>query len=296
MILIAGGTGKLGSHLVPLLTARDLHVRVLTRKPARARHLEGVGVEIVCGDLRDPEAVDRAVSGARTVISAVQGGFGATAGSSPKTVDREGNRNLIAAAQAHAIEHFVLVSIIDAAPDHPLELWRMKYLAEQELKASGLAWTVIRATAFMEWCVGLLGDPLMKTGRARIFGNGNNPINFVSAGDVARFVELAIIDPSMRGVTVDVPGPENLTFNQVAQTLQTLTGKHGVVSHVPVPVMRVMSRLMRPINPGLAREIQAGVFLDTEDRTAEPSAAREAYPSIPTTTLTDVVRREYATR
>jgi uncharacterized protein YbjT (DUF2867 family) len=138
-VLIAGGTGTLGTHLVPLLTQRQLQVRVLTRDPARARHLEGKQVEVVCGDLRDPCPVDRAVAGAQTVISAVQGGFGGTDGANPKTVDRQGYSHLIAAARAHAVEHFILVSIIDAAPDHPLELWRMKYLAEQDLKASGLA-------------------------------------------------------------------------------------------------------------------------------------------------------------
>lgn len=292
-ILIAGGTGTLGSHLLPLLTERQLQVRVLTRDAARARHLEGEHVEIVCGDLRDPSAVERAVAGAQTVISAVQGGFGATGGASPKTVDRQGNSHLIAAARAHAVEHFILVSIIDAASEHPLELWRMKYLAEQELKGSGLPWTIVRATAFMEWCLGHIGDPLVKTGKTRIFGRGNNPINFVSARDVARFVERSVVDEAMRGVVVEVAGPENLTFNQVARRIQMATGKSGTVSHVPLPMMRVMAKLVVPINPGLAREIQAGIFLDTTDRTADPSRTREAYPSIPVTSLMDLIHSEY---
>jgi uncharacterized protein YbjT (DUF2867 family) len=65
-------------------------------------------------------------------------------------VDRQGNSNLIQAARAGATEYFILVSIQEVAPDHPMELFRMKYLAEQEWKASGLAWTIIRPTAYIE--------------------------------------------------------------------------------------------------------------------------------------------------
>src|SRR5262249_55809120 len=189
VILIAGGTGTLGTRLVERLRARQLPVRVLTRHPRHAQRLVGEHVEVAGGDLRDPLAVDRAMTGVRTVISAVQGGFGATGGATPKSVDQQGNSHLIAAARAHQVEHFILLSIIDAGPDHPLQLWRMKYLAEQELKASGLSWTIISPAAFMEWALAQYGDPLLRTGRTWIFGRGNMPINFVSADDVAGFVE-----------------------------------------------------------------------------------------------------------
>ena len=96
MVLIAGGTGTLGTQVVRLLTARGLEVRIITRDPARARHLQGDLVEIVPGDVRDLRAVERAAFGARTVISAIQRLTG-TGSYSPKTVDRQGNSNLIQA-------------------------------------------------------------------------------------------------------------------------------------------------------------------------------------------------------
>ena len=67
----------------------------------------------------------------------------------------------------------------------------MKYAAEQALQASGLSWTIIRPTAYMETWAKLIGEPLVKTGKTRIFGRGVNPINFVSASDVAQFVASA---------------------------------------------------------------------------------------------------------
>lgn len=181
MILIAGGTGTLGERVIERLRTRGLGIRVLTRHPEHAWKLEGEHVELFGGDMRDPAAVERAMAGVTTVISAAQGGFGATDGATPKSVDGQGNSHLIAAGRAHGVEHFVLVSIIDATPDHPLELWRMKYQAEQELEASGLAWTIIAPAAFMEWALTQYGDPLIRTGRTRIYGRGRMPINFVSA-------------------------------------------------------------------------------------------------------------------
>jgi uncharacterized protein YbjT (DUF2867 family) len=293
MILIAGGTGSLGTRVVRLLSARGLEVRILTRDPARAEHLRGDLVEVVAGDVRDARAVERAVAGAQTVISATQGFAGADP-AGPRAVDRQGNSNLIRAAKAGAAEHFVLVSVQGAAQYHPMELFRMKYLAEQELKESGLPWTIIRPAAYMETWSALIGEPLLRTGKTRIFGRGENPINFVSAYDVARFVELAVVDPVMRGALVEVGGPENLSMRQVAQTFETVTGKAGKKSHVPLPMMRLMALLMRPVNSTLARQIQAGVVMDTHDFSFDPSETSRRYPSIPLTSLAEVVRRDYA--
>jgi uncharacterized protein YbjT (DUF2867 family) len=292
MILIAGGTGTLGTEVVRLLTARGLKVRILTRDPARAERQRGKLVEIVSGDVQDARAVERATAGAQTVISAIQG-FGGAAPAGPQAVDRRGNTNLIRAAKEGETDHFILVSIQGAAPDHPMELFRMKYLAEQELKASGLTWTIIRPTAYMETWGTLIGEPLLETGRTRIFGRGNNPINFVSAHDVARYVELAVVDLTMRGEVVEVGGPENLSMEQVAQTFEAVTGKEGKASHVPLPMMRLMSVIMRLVNPTLARQIQAGVVMDTYDFSFDPSETIRRYQSMPSTSLAEVVRRDY---
>src|ERR671920_1098259 len=173
MIVIAGGTGTLGTEVVHLLTARGLVVRILTRNPAQTKHDQADLVEIVSGEVRDARSLGRAVAGARTIISAVQG-FAGTDPAGPQAVDQQGNINLIRAAKEGEVEHFVLVSIQGAAPDHPMELFRMKYLAEEELRASGLAWTIVRPTAYMETWAALIGEPLLESGRTRIFGRGEN--------------------------------------------------------------------------------------------------------------------------
>jgi len=292
MMFIAGGTGLLGAQVVRLLTAQGLSLRVLTRDPRKAQQLSGENVEIICGAVQDRSAIEQAVAGASAVISAIQG-FSGTGDSNPRTVDLQGNSALIQAAQRAGVERFILVSVHGAAPDHPIELFRMKYAAEQALQASGLSWTIIRPTAYMETWTKMIGEPLVNTGKTRIFGRGVNPINFVSASDVAQFVAWAAQETSMLGECVEVGGPQNLSMRQVAQTIMSATKMSGKVNAVPLPIMRLMAVLMRPLNATLARQIQAGIVMDTLDMSFDPSEMRRRYPSMSYTNLADVVHRDF---
>lgn len=290
MVLIAGGTGRLGRAVVEALTARQMRVRVLTRDRARGRQLNAdpALLDVVQGDVRDPESLAAAVAGTTTVVSSVQGLDDRT--SSPEKTDHVGNRNLVDAAVKAGVEHFVFVSAQQAAPDHPMVMSRAKFAAERYLKSSPLAWTIIRPSAFMEFWATLVGAPLAQTGSTRVFGRGENPQNFVSIRDVATAVEHAVFDESLRGVELDMGGPENLTVNQVVEIVQQVTGRKGEVKHVPVPAMRVMALLMRPINPGMARIIQTAILADTIDLTWDGAANRERYPWLPQTSLREVLQ------
>ncbi len=288
MILLAGGTGNLGRRVVPRLLAQGCAVRILTRDAARAVGLAGEGVAIATGDVRDPSAVARALVGVQTVVSAIQG-FSGTGGDSPETVDHAGNGILMRAAREAGVAHFVLVSVEGAAPDHPMGLHRAKYRAEQELRASGLAWTILRPTASMETWAQLVGTPLRETGKTRLFGRGENPINFVAADDVARFVALAVADTALRGQVVEIGGPENLTFRQFAQAFHAPNGKPGAISHVALPLMRVLAVVLRPVNPTVARQIQAGVIMDTQDMRFDPRETMSRYPAIVPTSLAEMI-------
>lgn len=293
MILIAGGTGRLGRESVRRLTARGLEVRILTRDPARAEQLRGNLVEIMQGDVRDAAAVQRAAAGVKAVISAIHG-FAGTGDEDPRTVDQQGNSNLIAAARENGVDHFILMSIYGSGPDHPMELMRMKHLAEGELKRSGISWTIIRPTAYMETYLQLLGQPLIETGKTRIFGRGKNAINFVSVQDVADVVMEAILDPALRDVDLNIGGPQDLTMEQFVATVQEASGRTGSVSHVPLPMMRLMGTVMRPFNRTIAQQVQAGVVMDTYDMSFDGSGGMPEAAPVPCTSLAEVVRREYS--
>jgi uncharacterized protein YbjT (DUF2867 family) len=292
VILIAGATGHLGPTLVELLTSRGERIRVLTRDPSRARGLFAKDIELVAGDVCDASSLTPALAGVETVVSAVTG-FG-PGGGGPRAVDLQGNENLIAAAEAADAKHFVLVSMHGARPDHPLELYRAKFFAEERLRKSRLDWTIIRPAVFMELWAGIVGDSLTKSGKATVFGRGDNPINLVSVRDVARFVELAIVDPRLRGMALDLGGPENLTLNEVVETFGATSGRHAAARHIPLMAMRVGSLLMRRFKPDLARLIQAAALMDTADMRLDSGELTALHPEIHLTHLADVIRDKYA--
>ena len=292
MILVTGGTGTLGTRVVRLLAERGEAVRVLTRDPARAARLPGT-VQVVTGDVRDPAAVAAAVRGCAAVVSAVHG-FVGPGRPSPEAIDRDGNRALIRAAAAAGVERVVLVSVLGAAPDHPMSLHRAKYAAEQALRASGAQWTIIRPTSYLETWTAIIGAKLPGSGRALVFGPGRNPINFVSADDVAALVDLAVRDHALGGRVLEVAGPENLSFVAMAERLIAATGAPGRVKHIPLPVLRAMSVLARPVSPVLARQAQAAVVMNATDMSVDVSAMGDRLPIVPSVTLDDVLGRQPA--
>ncbi len=267
MILLAGGTGRLGCALTARLTGLGLPVRVLTRDPARALSLATSGAEVVTGDVRDRASLALATRGADIVVSAVQG-FSGAGGGSPATVDRQGNINLIDAAASAGAE-FVLMSVVGAAADSPMELFRMKYAAEQYLRSAVPGWTIVRATAFLELWIEVLTKTAARSGRPVVFGHGNNPINFVSVTDVAALVVQAITDPAARGRVLEIGGPANLTFNQLAAVVQETAGRTSPPRHVPPAVLRLAAGTIGRVRPQAGRMARAALVMDRDDFTRD---------------------------
>jgi NADH dehydrogenase len=270
MILIAGGTGRLGGELVGLLTAEGRDVRVLTRDPARAAHLSGV--EVVVGDVRRPADLGPAMAQVETVVSAIHG-FMAW-GRGPAAVDRDGNAHLVDAA-ATVGAHVVLMSGLDVASTHPMDLFRMKAAAEQQLRAADVPWTIVRAGAFLELYEELIRRTTGRSGRPLIFGRGDNPIVFSRVAEVAAAVHRAISDPDCRGRIIEVPGP-TMTMNELAAGVTARQGAVGPAPrHVPRPVLRLLAAAH---GTPLGRQAASALVMDSLDMTHPIRTQDEASP------------------
>jgi uncharacterized protein YbjT (DUF2867 family) len=279
MILVVGATGRVGTCVIPMLLAKGYAVRAMTRSPEKAGGLKQLGVEVFQGDVRDPTSLAQACRGVEQVLDAAHGFTPGQPGNDIHSVDDLGNRNLIHVAKAAGVKHFVFISVLGATPTSMMEFVRTKYLTEQRLIDSGMSYTILRAAAFMEFWAANVGEPILKAGKTTIFGSGKNPINFVCVEDVARFCVIALEDRRALDQVINVGGPENLTFNQVAELFEKVGGRAAKKSHVPLPVMRVMRVLTRSINPMLSLQVTGGILMDTEDQTCcmEDSTLRQ-YP------------------
>ncbi len=220
MILVAGGTGRLGSLVVARLEAAGERVRVLS-------HAND-------GDLR--QITKESLEGVSVVISAVTG-FPAQP---PADVDRDGNIVLIDAAEQMGAD-IVLVSVLGASANSPMELFRMKHAAEEHLRRSRCSWTIVRPDAFEETWVEILEETAGRRHRPIVFGRGDNPFAWVSVQTVAAEVVRAATDPSMRGHTIPVQGQQRRTLDQLARHVMAEHGWEGTPRHVPRAMLRLMS-------------------------------------------------------
>ena len=222
-------------------------------------------------------------------------GFPGTSGNDVQSVDLAGHRSLIKAAVASGVKRFIYISALGAGPKAPVDLFRAKWAIEQDLATSGLAWTALRASAFMEFWAALVGQPILDRGRTTVFGRGTNPINFVSAGDVARLALRLADDPAAVNQIVEFGGPENLTMLEVVARFERAAGRKARVRHVPLPVMRAMRSTLGHVFKPLGRVIGAGILMDTAQMTFDPTPTLTRWP-MKLTMLDEVIARAMAHR
>lgn len=287
MIVVAGGGGTLGRFVVEELRAAAVPVRVLVRDVARARGLLGADVQVVGVDVRDRDGVRAAVRGATEVVSAVHGFLGGR-GAGPASVDRDGNANLVAAARDTGAA-MVLTSIVGAGPNSPLELFQMKYAAEQQLRESAVPWTVVRATAFFESWIQVLRETSHRSGRALVFGRGQQPIAFVSARDVAVVLARAALGGSLGGQLLEVGGPQRLTMTALAKAVQLTAGYDGEPRHLPRLMLRAMALTAGAVSPVRARQARTALVMDTTDLSAGARPVSELVEGAVSTGLAQVL-------
>src|SRR5215212_12098142 len=183
-----------------------------------AEELIEAGAQPAHGDLRDRASLDAAVEGVKTVIttanSAMRGGA-----DNPQSVDLEGNRNLIEAARAAGVEHFIFVSVLGADVNNPAPFVQAKAQSESALRESGMEYTILAPTAFMEvWPAMVVGMPTLQGRSVTLVGEGRRRHSFVSNRDAAAFGVAAVDHPEARNQYLAIGGPEPLSWRDVVAT------------------------------------------------------------------------------
>ena len=288
MILVVGGSGRLGSSVANRLHRRGLAVCVLSRGlAANPGTLDG-GVEVVQGDVRDPASLVAPMEGVDVVVSAIQG-FAGRGGVTPQSVDRDGNIHLIDAAERAGAD-MVMLSVIGASAGSGMELMRMKFAAEQRLRSGRGQWTILRSDAYAETWIGLLEQTAGRSGKPRVFGRGDNPISWVSVEDVAAVVERAVVDNSLRGRVLELCGPEPETLTRLAEMVMAHHGWTGTPKNVPRSMLHLMANTVGRIKPELGRQSRAALAMDSLP-TSHDAALRREFPDLPCTPVSQVVAR-----
>src|SRR5262245_54381380 len=215
-ILIAGGTGTVGTQLVAELVRREQRVRVLTRDPHKAAERLPRGVELVAGDLHDPA----------TLVTALRGVEVASLATAPSPLLGAQEVNFIEAAVAAKLRRVVKLSAfgIEFASDR-IHVGHAE--SEQRLRSSGIPFVVLRPVVFMS---NLMMDAASIRAGTLPSAFEDSRVSFVDPGDVAALTARALVEPRHEGETWELGGPEPLGYDQLAAALTRVVGRK--VEHV----------------------------------------------------------------
>ncbi len=244
-VLVTGGTGFVGTHLVNRLLQRGHAVAVLARSPEKTRNRYNRAVETAPGNVLEPASLAAAAAGRDAVVHLV----GIINEKGTQTFDRmhrEATENVLAAAKAAGVRRYLHMSAMGSSEDAPSEYGRTKAAAEKAVRASGLDWTIFRPSIIFgqgDGFVSLLA-PIVKLnpGFVPVIGPGTTRFQPVSISDVARVFADALEKPETVGKSYEVGGPEVLTLNDVYREIAAALGKPGKrLIHFPLWYGRLLA-------------------------------------------------------
>ena len=215
---VTGATGQVGGLVAAHLDEAGVPQRLLVRDPASPRL---PALSTVTGVARVDYA-DRDVS--TDGLRGVDVLFMVSAHESPTRAADQAM--FVDAAAAAGVRHVVYTSFAAAAPDAIFTLARDHHATEERIRASGMAWTFLRDTFYLDFMEDLVGPDGVIRGPA-----GDGRCAFVARSDVARVAAAVLQDPaSHAGATYDLTGPESLSLADVARTIADVRGT-GVTFH-----------------------------------------------------------------
>jgi uncharacterized protein YbjT (DUF2867 family) len=292
MILLTGGTGFVGSHVVHALRAEGREVRALIRDGADAGRLHAWGCETTVGEMTDPASLRRAVEGCDTVVHLV-----AILTGKPRDFERvmsQGTRDLVAAAKDAGVERFVLMSALgtDERTKELIPYYRAKWEMEQAVQGSGLEHVIFRPSFVFAKDGGALAQ-FRKIARLApvtpIVGPGTQRIQPIWVADVAAYFAAAIDKPEAANRTFELGGPDVVTWNELWSRLKRSLGMRRPSVHLPFVFMRGQAAILEQLpNPPVTRDqlrmLQAG------DNVVSNSDAVDVF-GLPLVSLDEQLRR-----
>jgi len=278
-VLVTGGTGFVGPHVVHALRAHETPVRALVRDPARATRLAAWGVELVTGDVTDLSSLDAACEGVDAVVHLV-----AIIKGAPQDFERvmsEGTRNVVAAAQAAGVRRFVLASALglDERSKDAVPYYAAKWEMERAVRESGLEHVIFRPSFVFGRDGGVL-PTFVRLARfapvTPIVGPGRQRLQPIWIEDLAEYHRLAVTEQAAANRTFELGGPDAVSWNEFWERLKRVLGVRRPSVHVPFGAMRLQATLTERL-PGAPVTRDQLTMLELGDNVVTDPSAVETF-------------------
>ena len=277
MILVTGGTGFVGGHVVRALRDAGRRVRVLVRDPGAAGELEALGCELVEGDMTEPETLGRALDGVACVVHLVAIRQGKD--EQFERIMSRGTRDLVDAARGAGVGRFVHMSALGTNEETKdlVPYYRAKWEMEQTVQGSGLPYVVFRPS-FVFGADGGILPTFRRIARLApvtpITGSGEQRIQPIWVDDVAAYFARAVELEDATNRTFELGGPDVVDWNELWARLKRALGVKRPSVHLPMAFMRanalVTERLPGdiPLTRDLLKMMEAGDNVAANDDAA----------------------------
>jgi len=233
MILITGVTGKTGGEVARQLTAAGVPFRALVRNPDKAAEILPGGADVMVGDVADKESLARALNG-------IEKAFLVLPNNEQQLVLE---KQFTDAAVAAGVRHLVYLSSLESVPESKNPITRNHVASETYIRASGLTWTMIRPTFFMQ-------NFESSAARIKAVGQivmpaGNGTVSTTDLRDVGEVIVNVLTQSGHENKSYDLTGPELLTFTDIAACFSKVLERD--IQYVDQP-MDEFRELLRSIN------------------------------------------------
>jgi uncharacterized protein YbjT (DUF2867 family) len=274
LILVTGGTGFVGGHVVHELRGRDLPVRCLVRDLRKGARLTAWGCELVEGDVTDPESLRAAVGGADTIIHLV--GIRQGRREEFQRIMVDGTRDLLAAAKDAGVRRFVHMSALGTSEESKdlVPYYGAKWENERQVEGSGVPYVIFRPSFVFAPDGGILPTfvKLAKlTPVTPIIGSGHQRIQPIWADDLAKYFADAVGRDDVADRLFELGGPDVVSWNQFWERLKRIRGIRRPSLHIPVALMKVNALLTErlpgdiPLTRDLLKMLEYGDNVVSDD-------------------------------
>jgi uncharacterized protein YbjT (DUF2867 family) len=260
-ILVTGGKGLIGSHIIEELLTEGIHRICCLSRQGTSGNRWGERVQMHTGDIADLASLEHATQGIDVIVHCVQ--FPNHPIENPRRgwtyleVDGRGTQRMVAAARRNGVRRFVYLSGAGTSPEKPQPWFRAKVMAENAIRSSGMEYVILRPS----WIYGPEDRSLNRflffakvLPFVPVIGNGKNQVQPISVFDVARVAAKAVADPEARNRIFELGGPQALTMDEIIRTAMKVAGKRRFLLHQPAGFMKLLASFLqylpgRPLTP-----------------------------------------------
>jgi uncharacterized protein YbjT (DUF2867 family) len=282
-ILVIGATGYLGGKVVHHLLKQNVKISALVREGTYSRGLEQKGVRILIGDLTKPETILPALKNIDIVISTAIGYSNRKKGDTLKSVDDNGNRNLVDALKKAEIRRFVFTSILTADKAKSVPHFWQKKLTEDYMDERQLPYIALRPGAFLDQNPKMdnYAKALLK-GNLKVLGSTSIKWTNILTDDLAKYLAVAAVNEYIPFGKIDIGMNEPMNAEMLAKYVSEYTGNQIKITSIPWTVIGTVFTIVGLFKP-LMRDLKKMFdYFFTRQYVADTTLQQKYFGEVPT--------------